>query len=63
MDGLTHRVEITITGSYPHGDSEHASVVVKGDGSLNHMFEAFKAALVVAGFDLDTVKKLDDLDI
>lgn len=61
-DALTHKVEITITGNYPHGNKQHASVSISGDGSLDHMFEAFKAALVASGFSLDTVKRLDGVD-
>lgn len=62
IDEFTHKVEITISGKYPHGSKQHASVSICGDGGLDHMIEAFKAALVAAGFAMDTVKKLDELD-
>lgn len=62
MNELTHKVEITISGNYPHGARQHASVSVSGDGGLDHMIEAFKAALIAAGFAMDTAKKLDELD-
>lgn len=62
MDNLTHKVEISITGNYPHGSKQQASVSICGDGGLDHMIEAFKAALIVAGFSMDTAKKLDELD-
>ena len=62
MDELTHKVEITITGNYPHGSKQHAHVAISGDGSLDHMIEAFKTALIAAGFALYTAKKLDELD-
>lgn len=60
---LTHKVEITIIGNYLHGARQHASVSISGDGSIDHMIEAFKAALVAAGFAMDTARKLDELDI
>ena len=58
----THKVEITISGNYTHGTRQHASVSISGDGGLDHMIEAFKAALIAAGFSTDTAKKLDELD-
>jgi hypothetical protein len=63
MDGQTHTVTITVTDHYPHGLKQYASVTIGGDGQLDHMFEAFKAALVAAGFALETAKKLDDIDL
>lgn len=62
MDELTHKIEITISGNYQHGSKQHASVSISGDGGLDHMIEAFKAALIAAGFSMDTAKKLDELD-
>ena len=62
MDELTHKVEITISGIYPQGTKQYASVALCGDGGLDHMIEAFKAALIAAGFAMDTAKKLDELD-
>ena len=62
MEELTHKVEITISGNYPHGAKQHASVSISGDGGLDHMIEAFKTALIAAGFAIDTAKKLDELD-
>lgn len=62
MDELTHKVDVTISGNYPHGYKQHASISISGDGSLDHMMEAFKAALLAAGFAMDTAKKLDELD-
>ena len=58
----THKVDITISGNYTHGTRQHASVSIIGDGGLYHMIEAFKAALIAAGFSTDTAKKLDELD-
>lgn len=62
IDELTHSVEITITGNYPHGQKQHARVQMSGDGGLDHMIEAFKAALVAAGFSLQTASSLDRID-
>lgn len=62
MDELTHKIDIMISGNYPHGNKQHSMVSVSGDGGLKHMIEAFKAALVAAGFSLETAKKLDRLD-
>lgn len=64
MDELTHTVTITIDGNYPHGAKQHAQVIMSGDGDLHHMIEAFKAALMAAGFGYETVKQFDEaLDI
>lgn len=62
MDELTHSIEITITGNYPHGQTQHAKVQMAGDGGLDHMIEAFKAALVAAGFSLGTAASLDRIE-
>ena len=61
-DDLTHTVTITVTGKYPHGSREHCSVTLAGHGDLDHMIEAFKAALVAAGFSVATAAKLDGLE-
>lgn len=61
MDDITHKVEITISGHYRHGSKQHAMVSLSGDGGLDHMMEAFKAALIAAGFSMDTAKKLDKI--
>lgn len=58
MDELTHTVTITVTGNYPHGGKQHASVTMAGDGGLEHMLDIFRAALVAAGFSTKTVESL-----
>lgn len=63
MNEPTHKIEITISGNYQHGSKQHAMVSLSGDGGLDHMIEAFKAALVAAGFSMDTAKKLDEIDV
>ena len=63
MDDPTHAITITVTGNYPHGAKQHAQVVIAGDGGLDHMIDAFKAALIAAGFALETAKKLDEIDL
>lgn len=62
IDDMSHTIEISINGNYVHGPKQHVSVVLSGDGGLDHFIEAFKTALVAAGFAMDTVKKLDDLE-
>ncbi len=62
MDELTHSIEITIMGNYPHGQKQHAKVQMSGDGGLDHMIEAFKAALVAAGFSLEAAASLDRVE-
>lgn len=57
----THKVEITVSGNYTHGQKQHAMVSIGGNGDLNHMIESFKAALIAAGFAMDTAAKLDGL--
>lgn len=61
-EDMTHTVTITVSGNYPHGQKQHASITINGDGGLDHMIEAFKAALVASGFALDTAAKLDLVD-
>lgn len=58
MDKMAHSIEITITGNYPHGQKQHAKVAIAGDGGLDHMIESFKAALVAAGFSLETAASI-----
>lgn len=53
MDELTHKIEITITGNYPHGAKQHASVSVSGTGDIEHFEQAFRAAMTAAGFTED----------
>lgn len=60
---LTHIIDIKITGNFPRGGKQHAMVSLSGDGSLDHIIEAFKIALVAAGFSMDTAKKLDEINI
>ena len=50
MDELTHSVTVTVNGKYLHGEKQHASVTMSGDGGLEHMLAAFRAALVAVGF-------------
>jgi len=46
----SHKVSIIITGTYPHGQNQHISVAIDGDGSVSHMLSSFRAAMVAAGF-------------
>lgn len=58
MDYLTHTIEITIHGNYPHGVKQHSSVSISGDGGIDHMIDAFKAALIAAGFTAKTAQRI-----
>ena len=59
MDELTHTITITISGNYPHGNKQHASVSMGGDGGIEHMLDAYRAALVAAGFSVELAKRLE----
>lgn len=60
---MTHTIDIIISNNYPHEIKQRAMVSLSGDGSLDHIIEAFKIALVAAGFSMDTAKKLDEINI
>jgi len=55
MDELSHTITIIISGNYPHGQKQHASVTINGDGGIDHMVDVFSAALVAAGFSGDII--------
>lgn len=57
-DDLTHTVTVSIEGNYPHGQKQHAQVIVAGDGDLEHVLDAFRTALVAAGFSCETAARL-----
>lgn len=58
-DRASHTVTITVAGRYPHGKEQQLSwVTVAGDGSLDHMLDTFRAALVAAGFAPSTAGAL-----
>ena len=56
MDDLTHKIEVTISGIYTGKEKEHASVIFYGDGSIDHMRNAFLTAIVAAGFEPKTAQ-------
>ncbi len=58
-DELTHSVTVTINGKYPHGERQHASVTMAGDGNIEHMLDVFRAALIAAGFSALCASRLD----
>lgn len=58
MAGDTHTVTITVTHRSPHTGPDSASVSITGDGSIQHMLDAYQAALVAAGFAPDTAARL-----
>ena len=58
-DYYTHSISITLTERYPHGKQvEQAAVTLHGDGGLEWYVDAFRTALVAAGFVTDTAKRL-----
>ena len=54
----THTVTITVEHRSHHSGPGSASVTITGDGSIEHMLDAFQAALVAAGFAPDTAARL-----
>lgn len=58
MPDDTHTVTVTVAHRTPHTGQGSASVTITGDGSLDHMLDAFQAALVAAGFAPDTAARL-----
>lgn len=54
----THTVTIAVAHKSTHTGQGSASVTITGDGSLDHMLDAFQAALVAAGFSADTAGRL-----
>lgn len=53
----THSITMAVKGRYPHGDAQHASVTVEGEGDLDHYIQAFAALLVAAGYSSETAAK------
>jgi len=58
IDELTHKISITIYGRYTDGYDQHAHIEVHGDGGLEHMMDAFRAALLASGFAVETVNSV-----
>lgn len=66
MDDLTHNITFTIftiNGNYHHGEKQHATFTLAGDGSMDHLFEVFKMAIVAAGYSLEAAQKLSEFEI
>lgn len=58
IDELSHKVSITIEGRYTHGFEKHAHIEIYGDGELDHMLAAFRAALVSTGVAMETINSV-----
>jgi hypothetical protein len=58
----SHTVHVLVCGSYPHGQQQHVSLEISGDGGLDHMLDTFRAALVAAGFSTEVASRLDILE-
>lgn len=59
-DELTHTVTVEVHGNYVRGPKTHCRVSIGGDGGIEHMVDAFAAALLAAGFTVETVEKFHD---
>lgn len=56
----SHCVRVLYEAQYPHATGKHtAEVLARGDGTLQHWVKTFQAALVAAGFALETAKRLE----
>lgn len=55
---FTHKITITVEGTYLHGEKTHARVSVTGDGSLDHMLAVFRSSLVAGGYSPRTAATL-----
>ena len=55
----THTITVAVDGRYPHGGTQRATVVVAGDGGLDHMLDTFRAALMAAGYSARIAESLD----
>jgi len=60
----THIITVHTDYKYLHADPKRRmySVEVSGDGDIDHYLQAFRTALVAAGFDLETAARLDIKD-
>ena len=54
----THTITIVVAHRSAHTGQGSASVTLTGDGSIDHMLDAFQAALVAAGFSTETAARL-----
>lgn len=61
-DDLTHTVTIIVNGHLPTGDRSKSMISIAGNGNLEHMLDAFRTALVGAGFSGSIAERLDILD-
>ena len=57
------RIAIHTYENMGHGEPDCKRVEIDGDGSIEHFFETFIAALVTNGFALGTVKKIQEIDL
>lgn len=63
MDEFTHTIEIAVSGNYAEGPMLHFRISLNGDGGPEHLFDAFKLAVIAAGFGADVVKKIEEIDV
>lgn len=55
-----HCIRVLYEAHYPHATGKHtAEVLARGDGSPEHWLHTFRAALVAAGYSVETAKRLE----
>lgn len=55
----SHILTIEASGHYIHGDPvQRVRITAHGDGGIEHWLDTFKAALVAAGYAMDTAKRV-----
>ena len=57
-----YTVTVTIMGNDPESGKQDVAVEVSGDGSLDHILDTFRAALVAASFSTVTAGKFGICD-
>lgn len=55
----SHCIRVLYEAHYPHASGKYTGEVLgRGDGTLEHWLQVFRAALVNAGFSIETAKRL-----
>lgn len=57
---MTHTISVVTEFKYLHADPKSLmySVEVSGDGDIDHYLQAFRTALLAAGFTMELVDRL-----
>ena len=59
---MTTIITIKIGTDTTHAGKTHSEISIFGDGSIDHMLDAFRCALVSAGFACETAARLQVVD-